>query len=274
MTIQLTQTLTAVVPGVPVSFLALGGTGPYTYSVLPGGAGGTINATSGVYATPVAVPVDQALLYDTIQAADFLGAVATSQVLVGTPLLLFCEILQHELGLANGRIYLWDQKLFQPSDFDLYVAVSVATCKPFANSNRQAANGIDAEQYVSMAALLDVDIISRGPAARDRKEEVILALNSIYAQQQQEANSFYVGKLPPSSKFINLSLVDGAAIPYRFRISVAIQYAYSKTAAAPYIDNNFIVAVATDPQQTADDAVITEQSVDVLTQRFVDIDVE
>ncbi len=199
-----------------------------------GGAGGTIDSTSGIYTAPTVVSSDPAKLYDTIQVTDYAAATATAQILVGTPLLLFCEVIQQELGLANGRVYLWDQKIMQPSDSGLYIAVSVPGCRPFANVNRQAVNGIDAEQFVSMLATADIDIISRGPSARDRKEEVILALNSTYAQQQQEANSFYIGKLPPGSRFINLSEVDGAAIPYRYRISVNLQYAVSKTKAVPY----------------------------------------
>jgi GGDEF domain-containing protein len=156
---------------------------------------------------------------------------------VGTPLLLFCEVIQREMGLSNGRVYLWDQKLNQPTDSGLYIAVAVVNCKPFANVNRQSTSGTQSEQFVSMLALLDINIISRSAAARDRKEEIILALNSIYAQQQQEANSFYIAKLSPLAGFVNLSEVDGAAIPYRYKISVNIQYAYKKTSALQYFEN-------------------------------------
>jgi hypothetical protein len=82
-----------------------------------------------------------------------------------------------------------------------------------------------------MYAQLQVDIISRDTEARDRKEEVILALNSNYARTQQAANSFNIGALPPGAQFVNLSEQDGAAIPYRFSIPVAIQYFFTKTTA-------------------------------------------
>lgn len=245
MTLALTQTVSAVGPNIQASFLGVGGAEPYTYSVLPGGAGGTINADTGVYVSPAAVNPNPAMAADTIQVVDGSAATATSQIVVGTPILLFCDVIQHELGLANGRVYLWDQKIFQPKDYDLYVAVSMPSCRPFANVNRQAANGIDSEQFVSMQALVDVDIISRGPAARDRKEEVIMALNSTYAQQQQEVNGFYIGKLSPTGGFINLSEVDGAAIPYRYRISVQMQYAATKTTAVSYFDNFSIPEITT-----------------------------
>lgn len=243
MTLTLTQTATAVGPGIQASFLGIGGTEPYVYSVVTGGAGGTVDASTGIYVAPATVQSDPAKLYDTVMVTDDDAATATTQILVGTPLLLFCEVLQQELGLAAGRVYLWDQKLMQPTDSGLYVAVSVPSCKPFANVNRNV-NG-DAEQFVSMQATVDIDIISRSSAARDRKEDVILALNSIYAQKQQEANSFYIAKLP-GSRFLNISDVDGAAIPYRYRISIAMQYFYKKTKAADYFDG-FEVTPYTDP---------------------------
>lgn len=134
MSLSLQQTKTAVAINITSSFLGVGGTPPYVYSVLPGGAGGSIDPGTGEYTAPSVVSSDPKLAYDTIQVVDSLAAVATSQILVGTSLILFCEILQREMGLANGRVYLWDQKIFQPSDNNLYIAVSVPSCKPFSNN--------------------------------------------------------------------------------------------------------------------------------------------
>ncbi len=247
MPLTLSQSYTAVGPSRMVSFFANGGSEPYFYSVDAGGAGGTIDPTTGVYYSPAVLQPEPLKAYDTVTVTDYDNDSTSAQVLVGSPLILFCDIIRHELGLAAGRVYLWDQKLMQPTDNDLYVAVSVPSCKAFANVNRQATDGDEAQQMISMMATLDVDIISRGPTARDRKEEVLLAVGSTYSEQQQEANGFSVGRLPPSGRFINLSNVDGAAIPYRYRISLNMQYAYAKTAALPYIDDFEAVEVNTDP---------------------------
>jgi hypothetical protein len=251
MTLALTQSATAVAVNIQASFLATGGAEPYVYSVVAGGAGGTIDADSGIYIAPASIPENPEQAFDTIQVTDDDAATASAQILVGSPLMLFCEILQRELQLANGRVYVWDQKLFQPKDYGLYIAVSVPVCKPFGSTCRLVSTdaGLEQHQSVNMGATLDVDIISRGPAARDRKEEVILALNSVYAEQQQEANSFYVGTLPPSSRFVNLSEIDGAAIPYRYRISLQMQYAVRKIQAAQYFDTFAEPTLITDPPQ-------------------------
>lgn len=236
MSLSISQNYTAIAPGRTALFLADGGTPAYSYAVLPGGAGGVISS-GGRYTAPAVMGSTPSTLYDTIKATDSHGIIETARILVASPLFLFCEILQKELGLDDGRVFLWDQKIFQPTDNDLYISVSVQGCKAFANTTAPASSGWDAAtQSVNMLAALDLDIMSRGPAARDRKEEIILALNSVYAQAQQEANSFYIGKLPAGGRFTNLSAIDGAAIPYRFRVSVNLQYAFTKTKAVPYYD--------------------------------------
>lgn len=236
MSINLQQTYTAIAPGLSVSFQGYGGTSPYVYSIRPGGPGGFINSVSGVYTAPVQMSEDPRTISDTIQVKDTLGAIATASVLVATPLLLLCDILRNQLGLDSNHIYLWDQKIFQPTDDGLYIAVSVPMCKPFGNNISFDGSGssFNSNQSVNMYATVDVDIISRGPAARDRKEFVLMALQSTYSEQQQEANSFYISKL--THGFINLSQIDGAAIPYRFKISMAMQYAVSNTLPIQYFN--------------------------------------
>ncbi len=233
MALTIRQTATAICPRVPASFLGIGGVEPYLYEVVAGGAGGTIDASTGMYVGPNDFSSDPDEQYDTIRVTDYDDETAEARILVGTPLMLFCEIIQQWFDLADGRVYLWDQKIMQPKDAGLYVAVSMPMAKPFGNSNRMNADG-EVEQFVAMQGTVDIDLISRDATARDRKEEIILALESNYARFQQDANSFSIGKL--STHFVNLSEVDGAAIPYRYRVSVQMQYAYTKASESAGFD--------------------------------------
>ncbi len=247
MSISLTQNYTAVVPGSSfVQFNATGGVPPYVYSVLTGGAGGTIVSSTGAYTAPSSMTAYPATsLFDTIQVTDASSATATAQILIGTPLFLVCDILQKFLNLPNDHIYLWDQKIFQPNDSDMYVAVSLPSCKPFGNAYEiSSSDGSQVTQWIAMSGRIDIDVISRSPAARDQKEQVIFALNSTYSQQQQEANGFYIGKLPVMGGFVNLSQIDGASIPYRYKISYAIQYQTNLINTAPYYDTFQTVGVS------------------------------
>lgn len=234
MPLTLTQSATAVGVGAPASFQGVGGVEPYVYEVLTVDPGGTIDEDTGMYTAPNQFSSNPKFAYDTIQVTDDDGAVATARILVGSALVLLCEIIAVGLNLDQDRVYLWDQKINQPTDYDLFVAVCEASCRPFANVNR-VVNGVEF-QSINMMSRVDIDIISRGPAARDRKAEVLMAVNSVYAEQQMEANSFLIGKLPPRSQFVNLSMVDGAAIPYRYRISLNMQYSVGNNQAAPYFD--------------------------------------
>ncbi len=231
-----------------------GGTPPYTYSIVPGGAGGTVTpigspSTEARYTAPAIAPASPREQFVTLRVVDSLSAEATAQIMIGDALLLFCEILQRELGLANGRVYLYNQKIMQPTDEGLYIAVGILTCKPFGNTNRPAStnpSGMIADQSVNMLATLSVDIMSRDTSALRRKEQVIMALNSTYAEQQQERNSFFIGKLPPGAQFVNISNVDGAAIPYRFNISVSLQYFVQNVKSIDYFDDFSDVEVTTE----------------------------
>ena len=240
------QTKTAMRPGTKASFRAVGGTEPIVYSLEAGGAGGTINPATGAYTAPAQVAYNSKRPFDTIIATDALDVTAEAQVLICEPLMLFCEILQKEMGLGLGRVYLWDQKIMQPKDQGLYIAVGIQSLKPFGARSKMDENGQEV-QSANIQATLDVNIISRGPVARDRKEEVLFAINSFYSQRQQEANGFAIGSLPPGARFVNLSEEDGAAIPYRFTISVSMQYAVEKSKATPYFDDFSDVEVITNP---------------------------
>lgn len=248
MSLSLTSSVSAIAPLRQTYLLGVGGTAPYTYSVLPNGAGGSINASTGLYTAPASASIDPKKQFDVIQVIDAASNIATSRMLVSDALGLVCDIIQKELDLADGRVYLYNQKIFEPKDAGVFVVVQVLKCKPFANTNivDGTGAGLDSIQSINMQALISIDIISRDLSALVRKEEVLMALNSNYSESQQELNSFSIGQLPPGAQFVNLSNIDGAAIPYRFNISVSLQYFVRKIKAVPYFDQFENVEVTTE----------------------------
>lgn len=229
--LQLLQTYSAIAPNISVPFGASGGTTPYVFTIAPGGIGGVIDPSTGVYIAPGVSGVD------TIDVTDTNGAVASGNILVDFPILLVCDIIQTAMGLGQGQVYLYNNKINIPIDSRLYIAVGIHNTKPFANRPRYVGNdsGLSAIQTVNMNTTLKIDILSRSPEALNRKEQVLLALSSPYAEQQMEANSFFVAA--QSTSFINLSQIDAAAIPFRFQILVNLQYFSSLTTQPPYFEN-------------------------------------
>lgn len=230
------QNAKAVGPACKARFNGFGGVGPYSYQVLPGGAGGAIDSVSGVYTGPANVTTNLNGSIDTIMVTDTLTATATAEILVGDAPRLLCDIIQTELELADGQAYLWDQKYTIPKDSALYVAVGILSAKPYSNNIRyDKSAGFKAVQYINMNAILTVDILSRSLQAQDRKEEILFAINSDYARNQMDRNAFQIS--PISSQFTNISEVDGGAIPYRYSISLRMMYALVRVKDTAYFEN-------------------------------------
>lgn len=242
MAIVLRATNLAISPGITSSFLASGGTAPYVYSIAPGGVGGSIDPSTGLYTSPASGYGD-----DTVIATDSLAATASLDIFVGDALSLVCDIIKNQMGLADDQVYLWNQKFDITPDSRLYVVIGIIACKPFGNVNFQdgSGSGLASIQSLNMLATLSIDIFSRSTEALTRKEEVIMALKSNYAESQQEINSFGLGVLPTG--FVNVSDEQGSAILYRFNISINLQYTVSKTQAVDYYDNYPGVTVTTEP---------------------------
>lgn len=217
----------ALAPLIKTPFAATGGVPPYVFAVQTGGIGGSINSVTGLYVAPAITGVD------TIVVTDATSATATVKVAVLDPLRLVCEIIQNQLGLANGRVWIWDQKIMEPTDSAMYIPIQVMSTKVFGVSNKFDGVSESQVQSVNSRALLSIDIKSRSTEAYDRKEEVVMALSSQYAETQQESNSFSIFQVP-SQELVNIGELDGAAIPYRFNITVAIQYSKVKTTGVAY----------------------------------------
>lgn len=240
MALTILQTVSAMAPNLSIPFGVTGGTAPYVWSVVPGGAGGTIDSSTGQYTSPNTSGVD------TVQITDSLAASAEYDISVCYPLELVCDIIQSQMGLSQGQVYLYNQKISPPNDSRLYVAVGVLIAKPFGNRPAYAgSSGFKAIQSVNMYNLLSIDIFSRSTAALIQKEQVLLALSSPYAQQQMALNCFSVA--PISTAFVNVSELDGAAIPYRFNISVGLQYFATLNTDAPYYDTFSQPTVTAEP---------------------------
>lgn len=246
MVLSISSSYHAIRPNLSVYVTGIGGVEPYTYSVIAGGAGGSINSLTGQYTSPAILPLNPAFCYDTIQVTDATLATATFQMLVGSPIVLVCDILQTQLNVDNNHIYLWDQKIFEPTDSLLYVVVGIVNSKPFGSTNLfQSGLSVSSNQSVNVLDVVSVDLLSRSTAALFQRYNALMAFNSTYAESQKELNSFYTGVLP--STFVNISKIDGAAIPYRFRFHINLQYFVNVIESIQYYDTFPPVEIITNP---------------------------
>lgn len=230
----ISQSYSAIKINNTVSFYATEGMAPYTYEVLVGGAGGSINQ-DGIYTAPSSL---SDMVFDTIKITDSGGKFLESKVYIYDYFGLCADIIQKEMNLPPGRMWYYNQQISQPKDRGIFISLKQNRLKPFANRSslkKNSNNQIFTAQSINFHSVLEIDVISQSTEALMRKEEIILALNSDYSKSQQEKNGFYVA--PISTDFINLSAIDGGLIPYRFQISFVLQYSVDKQVENNYFDN-------------------------------------
>lgn len=218
-----------------------GGVEPYVYSVVIGGVGGTIDSVTGKYTAPQGV-----FGIDTLRVTDAALDTFDLPMNVLSPLQLLAQIIQSELSLGTDRVWIFDQKIDEPIDQDMFVVLQILSLKNFANNRRPVVDGVvlAEDQSSSWKSSISIDIKSRSSEALDRKEEAVMALASQYSVQQQELNNFRIGRVPQN--MVNLSEIDGAAIPYRFNITINVLYSVAKSKPVEYFDTFDDVEIVTD----------------------------
>ena len=106
-----------------------------------------------------------------------------------------------------------------------------------------------------MRETLSIDILSANSEARTRKEEIAMALNSTYSQQQQELYSIKISNLPNS--FIDLSGVEASRRLNRYNISFNVFSWRTKEKSIDYFDTFFYQLYA-DGKEIVDSPTETE----------------
>jgi hypothetical protein len=259
MAMTLVGTKTALLPGLTASFAAAGGTAPYSYSVVqyqPGvtGAGGSIDPVSGLYTAPASMPLDPRNFYDQVVATDSSNPPVTAKafVMIGQPWMLVGEIILRVLGLPIDRLWFWKQKVQMPKDPGLFIAISIPHQKPFSSGNfpsgQTTQNGPGADlvtKYSAVQATLDIHLYSRNLEALNRLPEVFMALAGPYSETQQETNGFYLAKLPHNA--VDMSEVDGDAIPYHYVVTVEMMYTVTKQISPDYYSTVAAPTITTNP---------------------------
>ena len=215
MSLQLNCPITMITNNIQVQFQESGGIGPYIYSIVSGGPIGSIDS-NGLYTAP---PYMSGI--DTVMVKDATLATATCPISIRKPIGLVCDIIQTKMNLSSGRVYIYNNKINEPTDNGIFISVGVLNSKIVGNTSYIDSTMVE-NQSVTIFDTLEINLISRDQSAMWRQGDLIMALGSNYSQQQQEINNFKIGRIPTS--FVNISGIDGAAIPYRYNLNISMQY--------------------------------------------------
>lgn len=144
------------------------------------------------------------------------------------------DILKEQMQLREDQIMLAYSKYDIPANADLFISLSYLSGKAIGNVSYFDPETNHETLTTTMNDLIQIDIMSFDSSARQRKEEVIASLNSIYSQQQQDTYNFQIGRIP--SEFINVSSLEETKFLNRFTISVAVTSLSTITRYPDYYD--------------------------------------
>lgn len=249
MAISIVQNRGAVMPRGRAIFSATGGIPPYAYFVEPDGAGGSINSSTGYYTAPNFLQADPAKQVDTIRVVDSDGEIGYATIIVSDVLAVLVDILLKEFSWDTDRIYTQNQNMPERKDQRAYIVVSEGYSVPFGASSRASSTeeGMDYTRAVATRSVINFDIKSKSLEALHEKERILLGLCSNYSLNAQSALGFKIARLPSANGFVNLSGVDGSAIPYWYRVSINVIHAKYLVRASEYYDKFQGPTVTTNP---------------------------
>lgn len=152
------------------------------------------------------------------------------------PLQVVADIIQTKMQLENGRVMLYNQQYDIPTDTDLMIIVGEEDSEVVATSTTtQNKDGVYTETNDAIIrSTVTIDVLSAGDVAQERKHEVILALNSIYSQQMQEANTMRIFQVPV--QFVNASEAEASQMLNRYSLKFNIMYKKQMSNAVEYYD--------------------------------------
>jgi hypothetical protein len=142
---------------------------------------------------------------------------------------LLANVIQQEMNLRNDQVYIYNQDFKIPNISDIFIVIEYIGDNPICNNNwiKETDTGFDEFQQCTVLEKYMVDIYSRNNEARLRKQEVVMALRSIYSEQIQEGACCKI--FPVFQSFRNVSRAEGDAMLTRYAIDVYMQRQYVKT---------------------------------------------
>ena len=127
------------------------------------------------------------------------------------PIKIIGDILKNCMALTTGQIFIYNQDFKLPETSGLFILMQYNTSSNYSSTNEflPAAEGVDtAQESISMLTKEDytINVISKNDDARQRKEEVIMSLNSNFSQNQQGLYQFQIARV--SNSFVNVSELE------------------------------------------------------------------
>ena len=143
-------------------------------------------------------------------------------------------ILINQMGMKQDRVAVYDEKWKIPDDEEMFITIEYRNSKTIANRNIFDGTSTPPVEYqeLNMIETIVVGVFSRNNESQWRKEEVLMAIRSQYAQLMQEQFSF---KIAMAGNIQDLSVLEGAAMLKRYDIELMVFSWYEKKVTPGYM---------------------------------------
>ena len=158
-------------------------------------------------------------------------------------------IIINQLQLEQDRVNIYDNKWIMPNTDEMFITIEYRNGKTIGN-NRKFINDANLQkpieiQTVNMFETIVVGVFSRNDEAQYRKEEVLMAIKSSYAQLFQESYGFKIGS---NCEIQDLSALEATAMLKRYDIELHVWAWYTKTIKPGYLIPPFNILVKANDQ--------------------------
>ena len=156
---------------------------------------------------------------------------------------VLADILANGFSLDGKYVMLYNERRKIPSTYkDLFIVLSIVSTKIIGVVNRpqDKESGLSQVQGVAKNEMIQIDIMSVNSSARTQNQEVIIYLNSLYAQQQCELYNIKIARIPLQTN--DLSALEGSSRLNRYGITINVKSTFNKVVDAEYY-NDFSRAV-------------------------------
>lgn len=163
---------------------------------------------------------------------------STSPTIAREPIKVIADVLQRELELQPNQVMLGYEKFNIPeSNLGLYIDLVYLGGKVISNANYSVDSGesMDEVQEALMLHTIQIDLLSFDASARVRKEEIAMALGSIYAQSQMDQHSMQISRQP--TPFVDAASLEETKMLNRFTTTILVTALHRKVKAAPFFDS-------------------------------------
>lgn len=151
---------------------------------------------------------------------------------------VIADLVQEEMDLKAERVFLYNQDVDLKPDDGIYVVVGILGDKPFGTTVEHLDDptlGLVERQTVNVQEIYSILIFSKDGTARQRRHEIIFALNGLAAQQAMEKHSFRIGNLPTT--LVDVSEVEETYRLNRYSLTFNCLVAYGRDRAVEYFDD-------------------------------------